>query len=270
MISKDRCPLCQSREVFLFFRWRRFAILACKACTNAWTWPLPGFKDYAECNFHETTIGKHGSRKMMTDFPVQWRAALESQVRMMREHLRQGARILEIGCGEGFLLEQLELAGFEVVGIEPSRQAKQSAHDAGLNVIEGHFPGSKPKGYFDCVIMSHVLEHQPDPRSFIAEAVQLMPNGAMFLIQTNWLGIVPQRDGHKWYAWVPEQHYWHFTPMGIESIASSFGLRTAALEYSSLVHELGSHIEPLSEVALRTVSGGDQFHILLRHNGDFP
>jgi SAM-dependent methyltransferase len=243
----------------------RFSIFACKSCTNAWTWPSPRYKDYSQCNFHETSLGGRETRQAVAQLPVQWREALESQVSMMLRYLRQGSRILEIGCGEGLLLEELKCAGFVVIGLEPSRRASQSARKAGLDVIDGYFPESSPNGSFDCVVMSHVLEHWPDPRSILESAVKLIPNGALFLVQTNWLGIVPQRNALNWYAWVPEQHYWHFTPRGIERIASGTGLRTEALEYSSLVHEVDSHKEPLSEVALTTASGGDQFHILLRH-----
>ena len=80
------------------------------------------------------------------------------------------------------------------------------------------------------------------------------------MVQTHWLGVMPQRYKEKWYAWVPEQHFWHFTPQGLEGIAGPLGLVREAVEYSSLVHvRPEGSINQFSKVALTIPGGGISF-----------
>ncbi len=242
-------------------------IFACEACTNAWTDPTPGKINYADANFHEHTVGGTGARKTLADLPEQWRQSVTMQVALLREYLPVGgAKVLEIGCGEGILLGELQRAGFEVMGIEASEGASAAARAGGLKVVTGYFPHPEVRGPFDCVVMSQVLEHLENPRKILGEIVKLLKvGGRLLLVQTHWPGVMPQRYKEKWYAWVPEQHFWHFTPRGLETVARALGMAREAVEYSSLVHvRLDGSVNQFSKVALMTPSGGDQFHLLLK------
>ena len=87
---------------------------------------------------------------------------------------------------------------------------------------DGLFSTSGGGWGFDCVVMSQVLEHLENPREILAGVAKVLKaGGRLLLVQTHWLGVMPQRYGGKWYAWVPEQHFWHFTPQGIEASAAA-------------------------------------------------
>ena len=187
------------------------------------------------------------------------------QVALLQRHLPLGARLLEIGCGEGLLLEELKRAGFQVQGVEASETASATARAAGLNVLTGYVPHPQLRGTFDAVVMSQVLEHLPSPRDILNEIAKLIPHGRLLLVQTHWLGLMPQRYKEKWYAWVPDQHFWHFTPQGLETLARPAGFVREAVEYSSLVHvRPDGSINQFSQIALTAPGGGDQFHLLLK------
>ena len=53
-----------------------------------------------------------------------------------------GKRILEIGCGTGYLLSLLRDRGATVVGIEPGPQGKVGAQRFGVRVVQGSIEGS--------------------------------------------------------------------------------------------------------------------------------
>jgi 2-polyprenyl-3-methyl-5-hydroxy-6-metoxy-1,4-benzoquinol methylase len=246
----------------------QWKIRACAACTNAWTDPAPGTIDYATANFHAHAVGATTARKSLADLPAQWRDSVVMQVSLLKKNLPAAARILEIGCGEGILLAELARAGFNVLGVEASETASAAARAAGLNVLTGYFPHSAARGPFDCIVISQVLEHLENPREILGEIAKLLaPDGRLLLVQTHWLGLMPQRYKEKWYAWVPDQHYWHFTPRGLEILAAPFGFTTETVEFSSLVHtrEDGT-LNQFSTIALTTPAGGDQFHLLLRRS----
>jgi 2-polyprenyl-3-methyl-5-hydroxy-6-metoxy-1,4-benzoquinol methylase len=261
MTQGNKCPLCGSPQVSQVVHLGRQAIRSCQNCTNAWTDPAPGAIDYAVENFHQYASGESHpkARRTLADLPGQWRDSVTMQVNLLNRSLKPNARILEIGCGEGILLEQLKLRGFDVVGIEPSDEASEIARSAGLNVKTGYFPETNIDGTVSTVIMTHVLEHLADPLKILAHVERVAPNGKLLLVQTNWRGLVPRLRRAGWYAWMPHQHFWHFTPRGLALLLEKLNWRTEHLEYSSLVHH---RMLWLSNFATRIAGWGDQFHLL--------
>ena len=160
-----KCPLCGAEKIMTAVETPEWRIYACEACTNAWTDPAPRKIDYAAANFHAHAVGTKNARKTLADLPEQWRQSVTMQVALLKRHLPVGgARVLEIGCGEGILLAELRRAGFDVTGAEASESASTAARAAGLKVVTGYFPHPDVRGPFDCVVMSQVLEHLENPR----------------------------------------------------------------------------------------------------------
>ncbi|MBV9992714.1 MAG: class I SAM-dependent methyltransferase [Alphaproteobacteria bacterium] len=89
-------------------------------------------------------------------------------------------RLLDIGSGPGFFLVTAQARGWQVKGIEPSRQASAHARSLGVEVVEGFFNAqSAPTlGRFDVVHLNNVLEHIPDPIQLLTLARGLLePDG---------------------------------------------------------------------------------------------
>lgn len=256
------CPLCGAGAIAPVVRAGRWAIWSCRNCTNAWTDPPPGAIDYTSENFHASVLSESGNLAphSLADLPPQWRYSLLQQVACLARVLGRGGRVLELGCGEGLLLEELARRGLQVVGVEPSVTASAIARQKGLEVHVGYFPGAPVTGPYNAVVMSHVLEHLPRPADVLAAVDSVLDGGYVLLVQTNWRGLMPRLRRQGWYAWVPDQHYWHFTPRGLEHLFKPLGWRTCSVEYSSLVHS------PLlrfpSDLASRLPGLGDQFQIL--------
>jgi SAM-dependent methyltransferase len=87
------------------------------------------------------------------------------------------ARTLEIGCGDGALLCELGAREFggRLEGVEITRAAVEIARErAEIDAVElydgAHLP-ARDSGY-ELGIVSHVLEHVPDPTALLAEAAR--------------------------------------------------------------------------------------------------
>jgi SAM-dependent methyltransferase len=267
------CPLCNSRQVKQIINQPSWQIWSCKTCTNAWTLPSPSEINYEEADFHGETVGNKNfvTLNSFDDLSTNQQICIKKQIYLLTQHLYPGAKILEIGCGEGIFLEELSKSGFLVKGLEPSLTASERAKQKGLDVIQGYFPHPKINENFDAVVMSHVLEHTLKPLEVLQEIAKIAPKGILFLIQTHYKGLYPRLAHDKWY-WAHEQHYWHFTPNGIIRIASELSpnihFQKIACEFSSLtrnpqkfpsskgmlVAEIASLLPPLE----------DQFHLLLK------
>jgi SAM-dependent methyltransferase len=88
------------------------------------------------------------------------------------------ATTLEIGCGDGALLCELHRRGFggRLSGVEISQAAVSIARDrpqlAAVDLYDGHtLPFGD--GAYDLGILSHVLEHVPDPAALLVEAARV-------------------------------------------------------------------------------------------------
>ncbi|MDX9759260.1 MAG: class I SAM-dependent methyltransferase [Bacteroidota bacterium] len=113
----------------------------------------------------------------------------------LRRWLPAGARVLDVGCGTGVLLRELEAAGFDAEGIEPSGFASAFARDRGHRVRTGDFLElAVEDGAYDAVLAMEVLEHVHDPRAFIERVHRALRPGGLFYYTTgNFRGFVWQR-----------------------------------------------------------------------------
>jgi len=69
--------------------------------------------------------------------------------------------LIEIGCGKGYFLEHMHRAGYDIVGVDPAYEGNnpriiKACFDADL--------GLSANG----IVLRHVLEHMPDPFSFLS------------------------------------------------------------------------------------------------------
>ncbi len=118
------------------------------------------------------------------------------------------ARVLDVGCGAGFLSNYLAGAGFEVTGLDASRSSIEVAarHDAtgkARYVLGDALLLPFPDRTFDVVCAMDFLEHVEQPARAIAEVARVLkPGGAFFFHTFNrnplaWLVII---KGVEWFV----------------------------------------------------------------------
>ena len=100
-------------------------------------------------------------------------------------------RVLDVGCGTGFLLEKLAGLGFGGIGIDLSpesvehsqaRLARIGAADRLSAVVGSAY--EPPAGPFDLVTLTDVLEHLEDPRACLARGARPARAGGLVVIST--------------------------------------------------------------------------------------
>lgn len=100
-------------------------------------------------------------------------------------------RALDVGCGAGFISEELARAGFEVTGIDPSPVAIDAARShavvSGLDIRYVVGAGERlpfADGSFDVAFCCDVLEHVSDVERVVAEIARVLRPGGAFLYDT--------------------------------------------------------------------------------------
>jgi 2-polyprenyl-3-methyl-5-hydroxy-6-metoxy-1,4-benzoquinol methylase len=133
---------------------------------------------------------------------------------------RSETLIWEIGCGQGYLTYALSKANFNAIGLDISKTAVESAKQRYGNFYfceEAKELYIKTNERPSFIILSEVIEHLPDPKTFIAELMYyLKPGGALILTTPNKECCVP---GVIWDTDLPPVHLWWFTAKGLSVIS---------------------------------------------------
>ena len=109
-------------------------------------------------------------------------------------HLRPGARVLDVGCGNGYTAGQFAARGCDVTGIDLS--------ESGLAIARAAYPNIRFESLaaddeillklqvapFDMVISTEVIEHLYDPQAFVASCYKALRPGGRFVVSTPYHG----------------------------------------------------------------------------------
>jgi 2-polyprenyl-6-hydroxyphenyl methylase/3-demethylubiquinone-9 3-methyltransferase len=103
-------------------------------------------------------------------------------------HVTAGARVLDVGCGEGRFTEELARAGARAVGIdiaeEPLRRARARAPELDLRLVDGDAPWELADAEFDVVWAGETIEHVADTAAWLSEVRRVLRSGGMLLAST--------------------------------------------------------------------------------------
>lgn len=196
-----------------------YRIDACGDCGAGATMPRPSSEELARC--YQASYGY--STHDLIEVEKRRRAA----ALLDWSGVRTG-RILDVGCMFGFLLDEARSRGLEPHGIElsagPAAAAAAKGHDVFTGTIEA-FARARPAQRFDAIFAQHVLEHIPDPRSFLdAARAALVPGGRLVLCVPNFEARLRKlaRGGWGWYQ-VPV-HLHHFSSRALRRLLGDVGL----------------------------------------------
>jgi SAM-dependent methyltransferase len=94
--------------------------------------------------------------------------------------------MLEVGCGFGFTLDFAKrILNMEVVGYEPSLYGEVGGRELGLDIRRRYLTKEDfQEKKFDIIFLSEVLEHIPDPSSFISLLREGLTEKGVLLLTT--------------------------------------------------------------------------------------
>ena len=170
-------------------------VLACRACGAGWQDPLPvpeavaaAYRDMRDDLYLAEERARRRSLSRALALLERWAGGCHG-------------RLLDVGCSAGLFSELARAAGWEVLGIEPSRWLADRARDRlGEAVLCARLEEvTLTPASFDAVCLWDVLEHVPDPEAFLARAVAaLRPGGLLALNVPNLRSWIARALGRRW------------------------------------------------------------------------
>lgn len=126
----------------------------------------------------------------------------------IKQHVAQSAKVLDVGCGAGFLSNHLASQGHHVTGIDLSKSSLEVArrHDP-TKTVNYLFADAYQLPFlddsFDVVCAMDILEHVNQPNQLIAEASRVLRPGGLFFFHTfnrTWLSRLIVIKGVDWFV----------------------------------------------------------------------
>jgi SAM-dependent methyltransferase len=148
--------------------------------------------------------------------------------RDVTRHFRPDARLLDVGCGTGWLADHFA----DYSGLDGSPDAVAAAAERGRNVQlhDVAEPLPLPDASFDGVVMKDLLEHVPDPVALVGEVRRVLrPGGRVF---------ASSPDAQRW-VWDDYTHRRPFTRKSFRLLFADQGFDVEQVGYESVTPGVG-------------------------------
>jgi SAM-dependent methyltransferase len=185
----------------------------CRACGVATTdpWPTEAELDAAYRGWYRPADGRFlgfGDGVLRRS-----RAALARRL----DRIAPAGRILDVGAGDGALIDALRHRGREALGLERARSRPDFA-ERDLDEVEGSWAA---------IVFWHSLEHLPEPAAALERAVALLaPAGVIVIAVPNSNSLQARAFGDRWLALDLPRHLVHLTSGALLARTRELGLRT--------------------------------------------
>ena len=115
-----------------------------------------------------------------------WRPSSHVYRDLVTARLSPAARVLDLGCGRGGIMEQLHPRAGAVFGLDPDPQSLEEHRARGSIALVRGLAGAlpHPDASFDLVCSSWVLEHVEEPAVAFAEIARVLAPGGRFIFLT--------------------------------------------------------------------------------------
>lgn len=164
-----------------------------------------------------------------------------------RGKVRLDSTIVDVGCGAGKLLRQLQRDGFSnLLGIDPFI-GEDIDYGGGLQILKHRIQDLDRR--FDFIMLHHSFEHMPDPRETLQHLRGIIADEGTLLLRVPVADSYARRKyGIYWMAWDAPRHLFLHTVRSIHLLARQTGFRVTETTYDSAAAQLTS-----SELYLRDI-----------------
>ncbi len=259
------CPACNDASIKLHLEGKDFSISQeaysiwkCDACNFVFTQNIPSMQDIGAYYQAENYVSHSNTQKgwFFRLYHIARTFMLASKKKLVNKHLPTKGKLVDIGCGTGYFLNEMKKDGWDTLGLEPSDAARNLAIEQfQLTIEDKSHLYQLPAKSADVVTMWHVLEHVHNLQEDIAQ-IRKITKGILVVAVPNHDSYDGKHYGKHWAGWDVPRHLWHFTPATMQQIMQKQGfelLTTYRMPLDSFYVSLLS--EKYAENSLGTIRG---------------
>lgn len=232
------CPFCNSdrfellRKVGDRFKLsvaREYQIVACVNCNFVYLNPRPKVEhisDFYANGAYQPFLSTRSAVSGLDRVYLWVRNLMVGRKRRVIEKFVKCGKLLDIGCGTGEFLREMEKHGWSVAGLEKDEKAAEFAQKQyGLKVTTLEFSQMPySENSFDVVTLWHVLEHLYNPLQILRELrTRLKDSGVLVIAMPNINSFDARFYKANWVALDAPRHVQHFVPASLQAFCSASG-----------------------------------------------
>ncbi len=231
-IYHHQCPVCGNHELLPFLTCKDytvskedFEIAYCQQCQTGITQNIPNQAIIGKYYQSENYISHSDTKKGLINqlYHVARRFMLQSKYQLIKKFtLLDKGKILDLGSGTGYFLQNMKKNQWEVVGIEADEKARQfSQEQFGLSIFSPEEIKNISDKQFDVITLWHVLEHLHDLHGTWEHLKRLLKDEGVLLIAVpNHQSYDAKHYKQYWAAYDVPRHLWHFSPKSLRFLAN--------------------------------------------------
>jgi 2-polyprenyl-3-methyl-5-hydroxy-6-metoxy-1,4-benzoquinol methylase len=233
------CQICLSDEIEELYNQNfltigddnisSYAISICRACGFAFANNLPSQNEYIEYysqnDKYTYTAAKNGIPEGLKRLHTEGYTVIDKYIQE-KDKNKSDVRILDVGCATGHFLNIFKSHGYiHVTGVDLNPvYALVAKEDHDIEVILKPLEEIEFQNKYDVIILSGVLEHIADLRSFIKNIARLLENDGLIFAEQPDLALFSKNVVEPFLEFSVE-HINYFTVKSLANLFSASGLR---------------------------------------------
>ena len=189
MIDHAKCPACYAESAAPSWAYGEFSVVRCRSCDLEFSVPLKAapleyYADHSADYVAESYEAIHPGYQFIIHKIDEATSLLDAGKR----------RVIDIGCGCGYLLIALQRRGYQCLGIDFNEHLVRVAIERfGIQARVDRVECLLSLGQtFDLAILSNVLEHVEKPRELLENIRKILNPGGLVVVEIpnrNWTSI---------------------------------------------------------------------------------
>ena len=141
------------------------------------------------------------------------------------ELFRKTNKLIDVGCGIGYFLEEAKKRGWEVYGTEFTDEAVQICAGKGIQIKKGILhPGNYEPGMFDVITSFEVIEHINNPQAELINFQTILREGGLVYVTTpNFNSLLRYRLKAAYNVICYPEHLSYYTPQTLKKVFKRSG-----------------------------------------------
>ena len=232
--SDDAAPIAVGEDFEYQTSPDTFLAMRCRGCGLVYLNPRPSLDDLSRIYPPDYHAFEFSPEHYGLVYKVRRRLEARRLLSWCR-NLRDDARILDVGCGDGFhlrLLRDFGKPGWRLEGVDLDERAVEAAARAGLIVHKGSVEQlDLPQTAYDLALLIQTLEHVDDPPGVLrAVRALLRPGGRLVVVTDNTRSLDFELfKGRHWGGYHFPRHWNLFSPYTLRALAGKVEMEVETL-----------------------------------------
>jgi 2-polyprenyl-3-methyl-5-hydroxy-6-metoxy-1,4-benzoquinol methylase len=213
----NKCLICNSSNLLIYKGYEKVHLCKCGSCGFVFSQKKPT----------KEVIEKYYENYGLDDFISPITIKRYHEILDEFESFRKTNRILDVGCGTGYFLNEAKKRGWDVYGTEISQKSVDICSSKGITMKTGFLNAAdyEPNS-FDVILSIEVIEHINNPQDEITNFYKILRKGGLVYVTTpNFNSLLRLKLKAAYNVITYPEHLSYYTPNSIKKLFKLNGFK---------------------------------------------